>query len=158
MLYPLAADALTPRHPVRASALPMGNCTSPEALATLARLPSGRLLAPLDLGAYALAATRLEVVGAPYHRNNAGNLAVYRFFLGTPEDAAGIARQWQVGYVALCPDSFTELGDDAAGGLQLVNQLRAGRHPAWLNPVAVAPAGLALYRVEPGLFTRGSSR
>lgn len=158
MLYPLAADALTPRQPVRAAAPSTGNCTSPEALAALAKLPPGRLLAPLDLGAYALAATRLDVVGAPYHRNNAGNLAVYHFFLGTSEDAAGVARRWQLGYVALCPDSFSELGNDAAGGRQMVNQLRAGRHPAWLDPVEAAPAGLALYRVEPGLFTRGSSR
>jgi MFS family permease len=158
MLYPLAADALTPRQTARVSSPAAGSCTSPEALATLAKLPPGRLLAPLDLGAYALAASRLDVVGAPYHRNNAGNLAVYRFFLGTPEDAAAIVHKWRVGYVALCPDSFTELGDDAAGGLQLVNQLRAGRHPAWLHPIAVAPAGLALYRVEPGLFTQPATR
>jgi len=158
MLYPLAADALTPRQPAGAASQPAGSCTSPEALAALAKLPPGRLLAPLDLGAYALAATRLNVVGAPYHRNNAGNLAVYRFFLGTPDVAAGIAREWRVTYVAVCPDSFTELGEEAGSGQQLVNRLRADRPPAWLHAVAPAPAGLALYRVEPGLFTRGSSR
>ncbi|MES2449368.1 MAG: hypothetical protein V4610_02270 [Pseudomonadota bacterium] len=158
MLYPLAADALTPRQTVRTSDPAEGSCTSPEALAALAALPPGKLLAPLDLGAFALAATRLDVVGAPYHRNNAGNLAVYRFFLGAPEDSATIARDWKVGYVALCPDSFTELGDKAAGDIQLVNQLHRGQVPAWLSPVAAAPAGLALYRVEPGLFTQAPSR
>jgi hypothetical protein len=135
-----------------------GSCTSPEALATLAGLAPGTLLAPLDLGAYAIAATRLDVVGAPYHRNNAGNVAVYRFFLGTPEDAAVIVQRWKVDYVALCSDSFTELGDKAAGGVKLVNQLRGGRPPAWLHPVKATPAGLALYRVELGLFTQPASR
>jgi MFS family permease len=158
MLYPLAAEALTPRQPMRPNTRPAGSCTAPEALAALARLPRGRLLAPLDLGAYALAATPLEVVGAPYHRNNAGNLAVYRFFLGTPEDAAVIGQEWRIDYVALCPDSFAELGDDASGGVQLVNQLHAGQHPAWLHPVVVPAAGLALYHVERGLFTQPASR
>lgn len=158
MLYPLAADALTQRQPVLAKDPASGNCTSPEALAALGRLPPGKLLAPLDLGAYALAATRLDVVGAPYHRNNAGNLAVYRFFLGTPEDGAAIVRDWGVSYVALCSDSFAELGDSAAGGVQLVNQLHRGKTPAWLHPLTTAPAGLALYRVERGLFTHAPSR
>jgi hypothetical protein len=159
MLYPLAADALTPRGAGHAgSSVAAGNCTSPEALATLSRLPQGRLLAPLDLGAYAIGTTGLSVVGAPYHRNNAGNLAVYHFFLGTPEDAAAIARQWNVRYVALCADSFAELGDAASGPNQMVSQLRAGQHPAWLIPAAPPSSGLTLYRTEPALFPQPPAR
>ena len=162
MLYPLAADALSRHDAVPPGGQPSAqggaSCTSPDALATLDHLPPGRLLAPLDLGAYAIGMTRLNVVGAPYHRNNAGNLAVYRFFLGGPDQAAVIARQWGVSYVALCGDSFSELGSDAAGKDQLVTQLRTGHIPAWLQPLPGTAPGITLYRVAPGLFTQPASR
>jgi len=156
MLYPLAATALAHHD----TGLPAGtagggggaSCTSPEALAMLGRLPPGRLLAPLDLGAYAIGTTRLSVVGAPYHRNNAGNLAVYRFFLGSPGQAAAIARQWNVRYVAICPDSFAELGAITADKGRLVSLLRRGTAPVWLKPVAMNAPGIALYQVDPGVF------
>ena len=140
MLYPLAADAITPRSTGHAGNPAAGNCTSPEALATLARLPQGRLLAPLDLGAYAIGATNLSVVGAPYHRNNAGNLAVYHFFLGTPAQAMVIARSWNLRYVAVCDDSFSELGAAPAGSLLAL--LKAGHPPAWLKPRSTQRPGL----------------
>ncbi|MEO9131694.1 MAG: hypothetical protein ABI240_10850 [Sphingomonas sp.] len=162
MLYPLAAQALTPHDAGppggQPGAQPSASCTSPEALATLGRLPPGQLLAPLDLGAYAIGMTRLNVVGAPYHRNNAGNLAVYRFFLGGPDQAAVIARKWSVSYVALCGDSFRELGSDATGKDQFVTHLRTGRIPAWLQPLPGAAPGLTLYRVTPDLFPLPPSR
>jgi hypothetical protein len=155
MLYPLAAEALTARgqqtqHGGRSTprAAASSACTSPEALATLSHLPPARLLAPLDLGAYAIGATRLAVVGAPYHRNNAGNVAVYRFFLGRPDQAATIARTLNIRYVALCADSFAELDMEPP----LAAQLRAGHPPRWLRPLGKPGNGLALYGVEPGLF------
>jgi len=157
MLYPLAADAMTPRATRHVADPGDGSCTSPEALAALSRLPQGRLLAPLDLGAYAIGATGLSVVGAPYHRNNAGNLAVYRFYLGDPDQAAAIARQWNISYVALCADSFAELGDAAAGPGRMLARLRAGRHPAWLTPMAPTASGLILYRADPALLPRPPS-
>ncbi|MDB5705458.1 MAG: hypothetical protein JWN66_2574 [Sphingomonas bacterium] len=158
MLYPLAADALTARQPVRAANPAPGSCTSPEALAVLARVPPGRLLAPLDLGAFAVGTTRLNVVGAPYHRNNAGNAAVYRFFLGKPDEAATIARHWNVTYVALCTDSFAELGSAATEPGQMATQVRAAHAPAWLRPVPGTPRGLALFRVEPALLPPAAPR
>lgn len=165
MLYPLAAEALT-RHDAgppggqlagQGGGLDGASCTSPEALAALGSLPPGRLLAPLDLGAYAIGMTRLSVVGAPYHRNNAGNLAVYRFFLGNSDQAAEIARQWNIRYVAICPDSFTELGPIAADKARMVALLHRGAAPAWLKPIATDAPGIALYRVEPGLFRRAAA-
>lgn len=159
MLYPLAADALVPhKAPGSGGRAAAGSCTAPEALARLAALPPGRLLAPLDLGAYAIGATRLSVVGAPYHRNNAGNVAVYRFFLGRPDTAAAIARQWQVDYVAVCADSFAELGAAARGNGQTLNRLHSAHPPAWLSPVPGGVPGISLYRVEPGLFPAAPPR
>lgn len=156
MLYPLAANALTPseaRPAPSSSATPGGGaCTSPEALARLARLPNGRLIAPLDLGAYAIGASALHVVGAPYHRGDDGNAAVYRFFLGSPAEARTIAAHWRLRYVALCPASFGELG--AADRNSLVARVRAGHPPAWMRPIEGPDDGLTLFAIEPRLFGR----
>ena len=143
MLYPIAAQALAPKAAPSARIV-TGDCTGPASLARLAALPPGRLLAPLDLGAWALPASKLAAVGAPYHRNNAGNLAVYRFFLGSDRQAAAIASRWRVRYVAVCDDSFAELPVTP----RFADQLRAGHAPAWLLPLGHRE-GLSLYEVAP---------
>lgn len=134
ILYPLAGTALFP--PTGASGR---DCTAPDSLARLAALPRGRLLSPLDLGAYALAATPHAVLAAPYHRNNIGNRAMYDFFLGSPAHSEAIARQWGIDYVAFCPgdlDRFAKAGDPRG----LAAELRAGRVPPWLVPVNAGDA------------------
>ena len=157
MLYPIAAQAIVPATggsgPAVTGSFAAGSCSDPAALARLAAVPPGRLLGPLDLGAYAIGATRLSVVGAPYHRNNAGNLATYRAFLGTPASAARIVRQWGVRYVAICPDSF---GEAAAGSF--ASDLHSGATPRWLTRLGRGDRALVLYRVEPGLFPQGTAR
>ncbi|MDQ0249040.1 hypothetical protein J2W22_001087 [Sphingomonas kyeonggiensis] len=130
ILYPIAATAIFPPH-----AEPGPNCTAPESLARLAALPPGRLLAPLDLGAYALAATPHAVVAAPYHRNNRGNRAMYDFFMGAPAQSETIARQWGIDYVAFCPADLEGLAKQASSPHSLAAELRAGRVPEWLVPV-----------------------
>jgi hypothetical protein len=147
MLYPIAAQAFVPATSAAVAPAVAGSCTDPRALADLAALPAGRLLTTLDLGAYAIGATHLSVVGAPYHRNNAGNLAVYRFFLGRPDQAAAIARGWRLAYVAACPDAFGR-----AGPATLAAALVRGHAPAWLIPVPTHNRALAVYRVEGRLF------
>jgi len=125
LTYPILAGLLARPAvgPGRAS------CTSPEALAALANLPSGRVIAAIDLGAYAIAGTRHAAVAAPYHRNNAGNAAMYRFFLGPPEQARMIARRWRVDYVVRCPGDFAE-----AGAID-PRSIAGGATPDWLTPV-----------------------
>jgi hypothetical protein len=157
MLYPMAAQAVA----ARTSAAPPGAhasdaaaaATGEKGLADLAMLPPGRLLAPLDLGAYAIGATRLQVVGAPYHRNNAGNLAVYRFFLGPPDQAARVAQIWHLRYVALRAD---DLGGAAAG--TLAEALKRGAPPLWLRRIPTRERALFLYRVQGGLFPKQPAR
>ncbi len=157
MLYPLAAEALVPSAPTPATAQPGGGCTSPAALALLRHLTPGRMIAPLDLGAYAIGSTRHDLVGAPYHRNDAGNLATYRFFLGDEAEARAIARKWRLTYVAWCPGSFGELGAGMTAAPRMAGRLAAGKTPDWLVPVARSTALIA-YRIEPGLLDRSRSR
>ena len=146
LVYPLAAGAVVPHAKVPGSGV-AGSCTDGAALAALDALPPGRMLAPLDLGAYAIGATRLSVVGAPYHRNNRGNLAVYRAFLGSPEVAQAIVQLWNVHYVAMCPGEFA-----GARPGSLADVLRTGQPPRWLTVIPTRNRALMLYRVEPGLF------
>lgn len=140
ILYPLAGTALFPPKPA-----PGANCTAPDALARLAALPPGRLLAPFDIGAYALAATPHAVVAAPYHRNNRGNRAMTDFFLGQPMQSEAIARDWGIDYVAFCPDDLDRFAK--AGPHGLADQLRSGTIPAWLTPVDTGGDVPRVYRL-----------
>ncbi|PZP08473.1 MAG: hypothetical protein DI607_13060, partial [Sphingomonas hengshuiensis] len=91
--------------------------------------------------------THHRLIAAPYHRNNAGNGAMYRFFLGSPEAARAIAMRWRVDLVLLCPGDFAELTPaerPAASGL--LPRLRRGTAPDWLIPVPVR-GGARLWRV-----------
>ncbi len=141
ILYPIAAERLFP-----ARGAPGANCTGPEGLARLAALPPGRLIAPVDLGAYAIAGTSHRVVAAPYHRNNRGNRAMYDFFMGNPAASEAIARSWGVDYVAFCRGDLDRFVDGGAGAQSLAAQLRAGAVPAWLAPVDAGDAP-RLYRL-----------
>lgn len=142
MLYPIAAQAFAP------TGTPSAAC-NPQA--ALAALPTGTVMAPIDVGAYAIAAGPHRMIAAPYHRNNAGNAAMYRFFLGPPDAAQAIAARWRVDYVLLCPGDFGEVDRAATRDPhRLLSHLRADQAPAWLSPIATA-SGAKRWRVAPRL-------
>ncbi len=141
MLYPIAAAAGT-RAPGGAADT---GCSAPPVIARLAVLPPGTLLAPIDTGAWAIAATRLRLVSAPYHRDNPGNLAAYRYFLGPSGDAGrSIVDAWNVRYVLACDGDLSAMG---AGAATMARRLATGHPPHWLTPLP-APAGAHLYAVR----------
>lgn len=146
LFYPMLGAAIAARpQPGQAPAV---DCTTPQTLSHLTALPPGRLIAPVDLSAFTLAASHHRIVAGPYHRNNGGNLAMYRFFLGPLENSESIARQWGIDYVALCPDSFDETGDVARDPRNLAGALRAGRVPAWLRPISRPGEAPMLYALS----------
>lgn len=141
MMYPIAAQALATKPAAPAPATDTHaavGCTSPAMIAALAKLPPGTVIAPIDLGAYAIAGTKHRVIAAPYHRNNAGNAAMYRFFLNDPDAARAIAMTVRADYVILCDPA--PLGRPAD---TLVGQLAGGHAPPWL-----VPAGPSIWRVR----------
>lgn len=99
MLYPIAARAIIPTNASPGE----GACSTAAVVDALGRLPRGMVMAPIDVGGYGLPATAHRFVAGPYHRNTAGNRAMYRFYLGRRTDAVRIVAQWQVGYVVACP-------------------------------------------------------
>jgi hypothetical protein len=127
-------------------------CTGASAVKALAALPPGRVIAPLDSAAYIIGGTRHSAIAAPYHRNNSGNLAMYRFFLGPASQALAIARAWHADYVVACPDSFGELGPAMVNDRRrLIGRIRAGEPPAWLKPLPHAPDAPVIFRIQAGL-------
>lgn len=141
ILYPIAAAAIFPP-----KIEPGPNCTAPDALARLTALPPGRLLTPLDLGAYALAATPHSIIAAPYHRNNQGNRAMYDFFMRQPAQSEAIAQAWGIDYVAFCPGDLDHMARASDQPESLAAQLNRGVIPAWLVPLDKGDAP-RIYRI-----------
>lgn len=141
MVYAGIGAALLP--PARTSSV--AGCSGARAAQRLAALPPGLVAAPADFGPMLLTTTRHHVLAGPYHRNTQGNRAMYDLFLSPPTHAEALARRWGVAYVALCPDSFAELGAIAEDPQRLAGSLRAGAVPAWLRPVSPAGAGARVF-------------
>ncbi|MES2336748.1 MAG: hypothetical protein V4537_01475 [Pseudomonadota bacterium] len=139
--YPLIAGLAAPK---AAQAAVAPSCTTPEILAQLNALPAGRVMAGIDLGAYAIAGTHHAMIAAPYHRNNAGNAAMYRFFLGSPAQARRIASEWRTDYVVMCPGA---LGDIRAPA----GSIAAGAIPGWLTRRSAPDAVPAIFTTYPRL-------
>nr|WP_295660302.1 hypothetical protein [Polymorphobacter sp.] len=110
-------------------------CNTPSALAPLAALPRGVVLAPIDMGGSLLALTPHDVVATPIHRDVHGNLRAYAVFRAPPSSKppAGID------YVGYCP-ADGETGILIAGAPHgLLAALAAGRVPPWLVRVGSGP-------------------
>lgn len=109
--------------------------------------PPGVVMTPTMMAAYVIGATHMSSVGAGYHRNNVGTMAMYRFFLSPPDRAQGIARAWKADYVLFCPGDFGELGVTKAYPASLATSLQRGQAPPWLQPVPLRGTPLRFYRI-----------
>ncbi len=137
MLYPIAAQAMIP-----ARAEPSGaSCTAPDLIAALGRLPRGRVMAPIDTGGPAIAETRQQLIAGAYHRDNAGNLAMYQFYRASPDRARLLAGQWHVDWVVAC-DGFPGIAAPFSA------DLNRGASPDWLRPVERVPSGARIFAVN----------
>jgi hypothetical protein len=137
-VYPLAANAIAPP--------PWGGevgCSVGDVVRELNRLPKGRVLAPIDFGAAIIAGTPHTAIAAPYHRSNAANAAMYRFFLDPSAAAEPIARGWRVDYVVMCPDALSTKPSRES--------IASGVRPTWLTPIRSSREGPGLFRVVPPL-------
>lgn len=141
LLYPIAGAALSQGEADGTAA----GCDARAVLAVLERQPRGTVAAPIDLGAYALAATPHVVLAAPYHRNGAGNRALYRLAVAAPAAAQRRAAGLGVTYLVDCPGAYGELGPPRPGSL--LAALRAGKPPAWLRPLPGGNDGAQVYAV-----------
>ena len=102
------------------------SCSDGARLLDLAREPRGVVMVPLDTAAYVIGMTPHRSVAAPYHRNNSGNMAMYRFFLSPPAASQQIARRWQVDYVVTCATSLDQAEVANERPRSLIEALQAG--------------------------------
>lgn len=128
--------------------MPTNTCLAPDAYQTLAGLPAGRVMAPVDLGSHVLAHTPHSVFGAPYHRNQAGIIAALGSLSSPVAEARVVIRKHRSTYVALCTQGadISGLVAHAPGGLAA--QLLAGKAFDWLDPVA-GTGPIKVWRVKP---------
>lgn len=111
------------------------SCFTQASFAALAGVPTGLVIAPIDMGARIMLTTRHQVLAAPYHRNNRGNLGAYQTFLLPQAQAKAYARQFGGKYVAICKRS-AEVGNLATENPKgLMADLKVGRIPDWLIPL-----------------------
>lgn len=110
-------------------------CNTPSALAPLASLPRGVVLAPIDMGGSLLALTPHDIVATPIHRDVHGNMLAYTVFRAPPSTKPPPG----IDYLAYCPaDGETDiLAADAPQGL--LAALIAGHPPPWLERVGSGP-------------------
>ena len=134
--------------PIAATLEAQKPCIDNGAIRIIAAQPAGTIMAPLDLDSYLLGMTPHHVVAGLYHRNNAGNLAMYRFFLAPPETARAMAKAQGVTLVAICPDNLHDDGLEPYRPGSLAERLQSDSPPpAWLEPVVTGSA-IRLYRVR----------
>ena len=115
-------------------------CRSSDSFATLATLPQGLVLAPVDTGPFILLNTQHAVVSSPYHRFDRGIVLgqsiLYK--MNSSEAHAALLRRG-ITYVAIC---------EADMGGRLATAL-AKERPLWAQEVSSADAPLRIFRIVP---------
>jgi hypothetical protein len=116
----------------------MAACRSKEAIAPLNNLPTGMVVASLELGVPILRFSGQHILTAPYHRNQRGMLTELHIGLAEPKEAEAFMRGAGVTAVAFCNEdpSTEQLAKLKPDGLYA--QLAKGNVPNYLQPYAKA--------------------
>lgn len=124
-------------------------CRMPGAYAQLAHLPAARVMSAIDIGAPILAYTHHSVVGAPYHRNQAGLIDTINFFNRPLDSVRDILRTRGITLVVTCaalPEMQGGFDPDKGSFVRLAQK---GELPAWVHRISKKGAVLQIYRVTP---------
>lgn len=125
-----------------------GTCQRASDYAPLAKLPRGRVLAFIDSGPFILMELEHAVFAAPYHRNQAGNLAMLDMYLAAPNDAKVRMTAHNVDYVAFCPGAPERYDYASAAPAGLAAALSRNDIPDFLERVPLEGTDLTVYRLR----------
>lgn len=125
-----------------------GTCQRPADYEPLARLPRGLVLAFIDSGPFILMSTGDAALAAPYHRNQAGNLAMLEMFMASPAEAQARMADRGIDYVAFCPGAPERYNYAARAPASLVAALGRNEVPGFLEKMPLAGTDLVIYRVR----------
>ena len=123
-------------------------CQTVSDVASMTRLPRGRVMAPIDLGPMILVDTDHAVFAAPYHRNNDGIVAMLELMLAPVPAARQILSDRRVDYVVTCSAApEKDLVNLAPDGLAA--RLGRGETPDFLEPLDLDPTHkISVWRVR----------
>ncbi|WP_246752866.1 hypothetical protein [Sinorhizobium sp. BG8] len=125
------------------------SCTSPLAMAELAREPAGVVAGPPDLGASILRYTKHRALAGPYHRNQGGMLTELHIGLAPPKQAEAFLRGAGVTLLAFCPSDMQLRSVAKAEPQGLYARLLAGDVPPYLERLDSSDTALAIFRIRP---------
>lgn len=123
-------------------------CESAASIAKLARLPSGNVLAPFDMGPLILSQTAHQVVASSHHRNARGMYDHIRIFRSRPDVAYALLKARGINYLAVC-EGEEELAfyvkKDPNG---LWGSIERGDVPGWLEALPQMGEGIKIWRIR----------
>jgi hypothetical protein len=122
-------------------------CMTTDAVAPLSKLPTGFVVAAVDLGPFIAAATPHRVYAAPYHRIDTAIGVTHRLFADGPEQAARTLRDLGATYVVECLPAAGQADAPLpswANAASLYAQLLRGTPPPYLVEVPHASPETAL--------------
>lgn len=125
-----------------------GTCQRRSDYTPLALLPRGGMLAFIDSGPFILLESDHAVLAAPYHRNQAGNIAMLDMFLEPPAAAKIRMDRLGIDYVAFCPDAPERYQYVASAPAGLAAALSRDNVPSFLERIQMQGTDLAVYRVR----------
>jgi len=122
-------------------------CVTEKSVADFARLPAGRILSGFNAGPALLRFTPHSVLGANYHRNQAGMIAALKIAMAKPQDALPMMEAQGIDYVLLCKgDPLVNLMKTGyADGF--LARLGDGDVPGYLEEIPQHAEGLHIYQV-----------
>lgn len=144
--HAVAAAGVTP--PQILTSGDAGTCQRASDYTPLANLPRGRVLAFVDSGPFILMESKHAVLAAPYHRNQAGNIAMLDMFLATPNDAKVRMATHGIDYIAFCPGAPERYNYVASAPASLAAALSRNDIPRFLKRIPLDRTDLAVYRVR----------
>lgn len=116
-------------------------------MSALAALPAGRVMAQIDLGPDILVQTGHAVFAAPYHRNGAGNAAMYDVFLASPEAAQAQLARTGTDYLVLCDGAPEQSRYNRVAPDGLSARLLRGESFPFLQKLSGGTGGTVIWRV-----------
>jgi len=143
-----ASEAASPlQHVVQ---LKMSDCRIEASSDILNALKPGEIYAPLDIAPKLLFLTHHSVPATGHHRGNGTMRLVIATALGSSDDARAALLERGSRYVAICPDLVEPQNYAFHAKDGFAADLREGRTPDWLQPVATAEnTSFKLWRVLP---------
>ena len=150
-LYNSFGSAAVSSDPGNASAAMVAEsrCVIRDQAVKLGVLPTGTVLAPLDVGPSILLKSQHSVVATGHHRAEAAMRDVIQAFTGSEQKARAIAERHNADYVVMCTDLAEPKLYADANPDGLAARLIAGNAPEWLTPIAIeGPAEFRVWRIQ----------